>query len=72
MEACYDQLWGTGIPLKDGDCLTEDKWTNVGIQGEMLMEICHELNQNANHEQFPPSSNMETTGLPESSGISTN
>ena len=39
VEACYDQLWGTGIPLKDGDCLKEDKWTNVGIQGEMLVTL---------------------------------
>ena len=72
VEACYDQLWGTGIPLKDGDCLEEDKWTNVGIQGEMLMEIRHELNQIANREHSSPSSNMETTCLPESSVISTN
>ena len=39
VEACYDQLSGMGIPLKDSDCLKEDKWANVGILGEMLMEI---------------------------------
>ena len=39
VEACYDKLWGTEIPLRDKDCLKEEQWTNIGIQGEILMEI---------------------------------
>ena len=39
VEACYNKLWGTGIPFCDTDCLKDELWTNVGIQGEILMEI---------------------------------
>ena len=39
VEACYDKLWGTGISLHDRDCLKRDMWSNIGIQGEILMEI---------------------------------
>ena len=26
VEACYEKLWGTGIPLHHPDCLNQDKW----------------------------------------------
>ena len=39
VEACYDKLWGTRVPLHDNDCLNENMWTNFGIQGEILLEI---------------------------------
>ena len=27
------------MPLRDKNCLKEDTWANIGIQGEILMEI---------------------------------
>ena len=39
VEACYNKLWGTGIPLCGRDCLKRDMWSNIGIQGEILMKI---------------------------------
>ena len=39
VESTYDDLWGTGIPLKDRNCLDSSKWTSQGIMGEILMEI---------------------------------
>ena len=43
VEACYERLWGTGIPLHHPDCLNQDKWYNKGIMSEMLDEIRTEL-----------------------------
>ena len=39
VESSYDSIWGTGIPLKDPDCLDQTKWKNTGILGKILMEI---------------------------------
>ena len=39
VEAGYDNIWGTGIPLHSKDCLIERKWEHVGLLGEMLMDI---------------------------------
>ena len=52
VEACCDSLWGTGIPLKAKDCLNSQRWTNIGILGEILMEI---------RDQHLPSDTMEHT-----------
>ena len=43
VEASYDKIWGTGIPLKDLDCLNSANWSGTGILGEMLMEVRQEL-----------------------------
>ena len=43
VEACYEKLWGTGIPLHHLDCLNQEKWYNKGIMSEMLDEIRTEL-----------------------------
>ena len=43
VEACHDQHWGTGIPLKDKDCLNHEKWAGQGILGEVLCELRSEL-----------------------------
>ena len=43
VEACYEKLWGTGIPLHHPDCLNQEKWYNKGIMSEMLSEIRAEL-----------------------------
>ena len=50
VESCYDPLWGTGLPLKAKDCLNSEKWLNIGILGEILMEI---------RDQHLPSENMD-------------
>ena len=39
IEACYDSLQGTGIPLHSRDCLIKRKWERIGILGEILMDI---------------------------------
>ena len=44
VEACYEKLWGTGIPLHHPNCLDRSLWTNLGIMSEMLGEIRDELN----------------------------
>ena len=44
VEACYEKLWGTGIPLHHPKCLDRSLWTNPGIMSEMLGEIRDELN----------------------------
>ena len=49
VEACYDSLCGTGVPLKDKDCLKEHKWKNIGVQGEILMEVRELLSEQLSH-----------------------
>ena len=39
VECSFDRIWGNGIPLGDRSCMDRQKWYNVGILGEMLMEI---------------------------------
>ena len=39
VEATFDNIWGTGILLHSKECLLERKWDNVGILGEILMNI---------------------------------
>ena len=39
VEATYDNVWGTGIPLGSADCLNQTKWKSTGILGRILMKI---------------------------------
>ena len=39
VEASHDTTWGTGVPLRDDLCLEKSKWKNIGILGEILMEL---------------------------------
>lgn len=40
VECGFDDVWGTGTPLFDDNCLSTEHWTNgVGILGEILMEV---------------------------------
>ena len=39
VESSYDNVWGTGIPLQDSNCLNRKYWKNIGILGEILMDI---------------------------------
>ena len=43
VEASFDKVWGTGVPIHSEDCLTEEKWHGVGILGEILMQIREEM-----------------------------
>ena len=40
-EASYDNVWGTGIPLQLSDCLKQKEWGQIGILGDILMDIRH-------------------------------
>ena len=39
VEASYDDVWGTGIPLSNEDCLIPAKWKTQGILGRILVHI---------------------------------
>ena len=39
VECASDQLWATGIPLSDPNCLDDTKWISQGILGQMLESI---------------------------------
>ena len=39
VEASTDSKWGTGMPLKDDNCLDQTGWKNVGILGKILMDL---------------------------------
>ena len=43
VECSFDRIWGNGIPLGDRSCMDRQKLYNVGILGEMLMEIRSQL-----------------------------
>ena len=43
VEATYDTMWGTGVPLHQRDCLDTKKWKNIGLLGSMLMKVCAQL-----------------------------
>ena len=43
VEATYDTMWGTGVPLHQRHCLDTKKWKNVGLLGSMLMKVHAQL-----------------------------
>ena len=43
VECSYDRIWGNGITLGDHSFMDRQKWHNVGILGEILMEIRGQL-----------------------------
>ena len=54
VECSFDRIWGNGVPLGDRSCIDRQKWYNVGILGEMLMEIRSQLrNQTTEMEEAP-------------------
>ena len=52
VESSYDDIWGTGLPLSDPNCLDRSKWKSTGILGRTLMNIC-ELLSSTNMEGQP-------------------
>ena len=53
VESCQDQFWGTEVPLGRKECLNRDKWSGIGIMGEILMDIRDNL--------LPNEETMEST-----------
>ena len=47
VEASYDTTWGTGIPLRQKDCLNRSKWNSVGLLGHLLMRVRATVQRNA-------------------------
>ena len=47
VEASYDPIWGTGVPLDDEAALTPRRWSSQGILGEMLKTIRSQLRTDA-------------------------
>ena len=43
VEATYDTMWGTGIPLHQSDSLNSKKWKGIGLLGELLMTTHRKL-----------------------------
>ena len=39
VESSWDEVWGTGKHIGSKDALNRNKWTSVGLQGKILMEI---------------------------------
>ena len=39
VEASYDPVWGTGVPLDDEEALNPRRWSSQGLLGEMLEAI---------------------------------
>ena len=39
VEATYDNMWGTGVPLHQKDCVDKKKWKQVGLLGSILMKV---------------------------------
>ena len=39
VESSYDDVWGTGIPLSNRNCLVKEQWKSFGILGRILMNI---------------------------------
>ena len=47
VEACHDNIWGSGKPLFHVDCTDQTRWSTPGrpgILGEILMSIRDKLN----------------------------
>ena len=43
VEATFDKVWGTGVPLHQRDCTDRTQWHRIGIMGEILMTVREEL-----------------------------
>ena len=43
VESSYDNIWVTGIPLKDPEYLDRKHWNSTGLLGEMLMDARRRL-----------------------------
>ena len=44
VESSYDDVWGTGIPLSNRNCLVKEQWKSFRILGRILMNIRESVN----------------------------
>ena len=44
VESSYDDVWETGIPLSNRNCLVKEQWKSFGIIGRILMNIRESVN----------------------------
>ena len=61
VEASYDSLWGTGIPLQNKSVLDTSLWKGNGILGEMLMEVRETLQSEVNTTSYHNSMDYSTS-----------
>ena len=61
VEASHDNVWGTGIPLSDINCLNRKHWKNIGILGEILMDIRKESLHSPSNIMSPNSKDPSIT-----------
>ena len=60
VQASHD-VWGTGIPLCDINCLNRKHWKNIGILGEILMDIRKESLRSSSNIMSPNSEDPSIT-----------
>ena len=57
VESSYDDVWGTGVPLSNRNCLVQEQWKSFGILGRILMNI----RENAKNEEMQNDNCEEST-----------
>ena len=57
VESSYDDVWGTGIPLSNRNCLVKEQWKSFGILGRILMNI----RESANNKEMQTGDDIEST-----------
>ena len=65
VEACHDNIWGSGKPLFHVDCTDQNKWSTPGrpgILGEILMSTRDKLNPPAEPNTVHPNIMPSTPG----------
>ena len=61
VEASRDNVWGTGVSLRDTNCLNRKHWKNIGILGEILMDVRKESLHSPRHISSPNSDDPKIT-----------
>ena len=65
-EATFDKFWGTGIAIHNVNSANREKWHGTGILGEILMEICDELDDTLGTRNIQPNvMDLGASSLPE-------
>ena len=57
VESSYDDVWGTGVPLSNRNCLIKEQWKSIGILGNILMSV----RESARNIDTPKPDNTEST-----------
>ena len=61
VECSYDDLWENGIPLRDENCLDQERWVSQGLLGEILMDISTKI-KNDSSDEIPATVTADTPG----------